>query len=116
MDAPTWAQAPLRQEKLFHVDGHERAKQQFHQKEFSKECLLKLEPHCHRWLQVTKDETNKWVDDPDVNFDRQHVPCGHSCDDDCGWAMLEFHADINELNVEEALRQHECGGLGWPKR
>jgi hypothetical protein len=52
--------------KLFHVDGHERAEQLFHGKEFSKEHLLKLEPCCHRWLQVVEDQVNDWIDDPDV--------------------------------------------------
>jgi hypothetical protein len=57
---------------------------------------------------------NKWIDDPDVNFDRKHVLRGHSCDDDDDdddrWAMLEFHVDANELIFEEAWRFHDFGG------
>ena len=33
--------------KSFCVDGHERAEQRFHRKEFSDDCLLKLGPCCH---------------------------------------------------------------------
>jgi hypothetical protein len=33
--------------KSFYVDGHERAEQWFHRKEFKEESLLKLEPCCH---------------------------------------------------------------------
>ena len=40
---------------------------------------------------------SEWIDDPDVNFDKQRVRCGHSHDDDEGWAMLEFHVDASEL-------------------
>jgi hypothetical protein len=98
--------------KSFCVDGHERAEQRFHRKEFSEEHLLKLEPCCHRWLQVTEDQVNNWIDNPDVNFDRQCVRCGHSYDndDDDGWAMLEFHADTNEFIFQEASPRHEFGG------
>ena len=54
---------------------------------------------------------NEWIDDPDVNFNKQRVRCGHSHDDDDGWAMLlEFHVDTNEFIFEEASRRHEFGG------
>ncbi len=96
--------------KSFYVDGHERAEQRFHRKEFSEDYLLKLEPYCHRWLQVTEHEVNKWIEDPGVNFDKQYVRCGHSYEDDDGWAMLEFHVDTNEFIFEEASRRHEFGG------
>jgi hypothetical protein len=68
--------------KLFYVDGHKRAEQRFHRKELCEDCLLKLEPHCHRWLQVLEHEVNEWIDDPDVNFNKQRVRCGHLCDDE----------------------------------
>jgi hypothetical protein len=84
--------------------------QRFHRKEFSEECSLKLEPHCHRLLQVTEDQVNDWIDDPNVNFDRQHARCGRSCDNEDGWAMLEFHAHTNEFIFQEASCRHEFGG------
>ena len=96
--------------KSFCVDDHERAEQRFHRKEFSDDCSLKLEPHCHRWLQVSEDQVNQWIEDPKVNFDKQRKRCGHSCDDEEGWATLKFHVDTNEFVFDEASRRHEFGG------
>jgi hypothetical protein len=97
--------------KSFCVDGHARAEQRFHRKEFSDERSLKLEPRCHRWLQVSKDQVSEWIDDPEVNFDKQCERCGHSCDDEEGWAMLELHVDASEFVFDEASRRHEFGGM-----
>jgi hypothetical protein len=54
--------------KSFYIDGHERADQRFHRKEFTEEHLLKLEPCCcHQWLQVSQHELNEWIVNPDTN-------------------------------------------------
>jgi hypothetical protein len=66
----------LLQEKLLYGNGHERAEQQFHQKEFTDEHLLKLEPYCHGWLRVSKDELNLWINDKDIDFDLQYYVYG----------------------------------------
>lgn len=50
----------------------------------------------------SKDQVNKWIDDPDVKFERQSVLCGHLHDNADGWAMLECHVDTNEFIFEEA--------------
>jgi hypothetical protein len=61
----------------FYVDGHERAEQRFHRNEFTEEYLLKLEPCCHQWLQVSKDELNLWIHGKDIDFDLQYYVCGY---------------------------------------
>jgi hypothetical protein len=96
--------------KSFYVDGHERAEQRFHRKEFTEEYLLKLEPYCNRWIQVSQYEVNQWIANPDIDFDQQYFVCGHDYDDDEGVAMLEFHVDTNEFIHKEATRRHEFGG------
>ena len=51
---------------------------------------------------------SEWIDDPDIDLDKQCVPCGHLCDDDDdddddGWMMLELHA---WTSMNSFLRKH----------
>ncbi|KAI2514285.1 hypothetical protein MHU86_178 [Fragilaria crotonensis] len=46
--------------KTFFVDGHERPNVVFHRNQFCKDYLSKLEPRCHRWIQVTRETAENW--------------------------------------------------------
>jgi hypothetical protein len=81
----------------FYVDGHERAEQRFHRKEFTEEYLLKLDPYCNQWLQVSKDELNLWIHDKDIDFDRQYYVCGYHYENENEEQYVEFHVDTNEF-------------------
>jgi hypothetical protein len=96
--------------KSFYVDGHERAEQRFHRKEFTEEYLLRLEPYCHRWLQVSKDELDLWIDDLDINFDPQYCVCGYHYENENGEDYVEFHVDTNDFVHQEASRRYVFGG------
>jgi hypothetical protein len=42
--------------KSYYVDGHEKPEQQEHRAQFINQYLTKIEPRCHRWVQLTVDE------------------------------------------------------------
>ena len=42
--------------KCYYVDGHEKPKQQRHCTKFISEYLTKIEPRCHRWIQLSNKE------------------------------------------------------------
>jgi hypothetical protein len=72
--------------------------------------LLKLEPYCHGWLQVLKDELNLWIDDLDVDFDPQYCICGYHYKNEYGEEYVEFHVDMNKFIHQEASRRYKFGG------
>ncbi len=42
--------------KCCNVDGHEKPEQQRHCTKFISEYLTKIEPRCHRWIQLSNEE------------------------------------------------------------
>lgn len=72
--------------------------------------LLKLEPNCHWWLQVSKDQLKLWINDKDFDFDLQHYIYGHHYENENEEQYVEFHVDANKFVHQLASRRYEFGG------
>jgi hypothetical protein len=68
-----------------------------------------IEAYCHRWLQVSKDELNLWIDDLDIHFDPQCCICDYHYENKNGEEYVEFHVDTNKFVHQEAPRLYEFG-------
>ena len=90
------------------MDGHEKPEQQRHRTKFISEYLTKIEPRCHRWIQLSNKE-----------FDTVKEQLGQSkllnkgyqykC---CGVEMIEFHVDDHEYLQHYADKRYlDFGGM-----
>ncbi len=79
--------------KSYYVDGHEKPEQQEHRAQFINQYLTKIEPHCHRWVQLTVDELQQ------IKSTLESGCCilneGYHFQK-AGIHMIEFHVDDHE--------------------
>ncbi|KAI2496104.1 hypothetical protein MHU86_18381 [Fragilaria crotonensis] len=96
--------------KTFFVDGHERPNVVFHRNQFCKDYLSKLEPRCHRWIQVTKETVERWKHErlpSNMNANAK----GYSYLSDDGIEMVEFHVDDHDF-LHDVAKEMGCGLMG----
>jgi len=82
--------------KTFFVDGHERPNVVFHRNQFCKEYLAKLEPRCHRWIQVTKETVEGWRREKKKSEFNENAK-GYTYRSENGVEMIEFHVDDHDF-------------------
>ena len=73
------------QQKLYYVDGHERADVVSRRKEFCHKYLTELEPRCLQWVQYASSELEAANLDPEFGY--------MYFDDEGNNALYEFHID-----------------------
>mmetsp|Transcript_73807 Transcript_73807/g.213587 ORF Transcript_73807/g.213587 Transcript_73807/m.213587 type:complete len:685 (+) Transcript_73807:660-2714(+) len=89
--------------KSFYVDGHERAENRMHRKQFVMTFLTKWEPRCHRWIQVQMEDL------PAMKLSVESIRSGYSYEVD-GKEMVEFHVDDNDIFMDKANSATRFGG------
>jgi hypothetical protein len=95
--------------KTFFVDGHERQDVVVRRNEFCKEYLTKIEPRCHRWIQVPKETVEKWKSEK-MEFNEKVKGFSYQSPD--GVEMVEFHVDDQDFlhDVADELGHGIMGG------
>ncbi len=80
------------QKKIFFIDGNKQPNIVFHRNQFCKDYLSKLEPRCHRWIQVTKNTSENWKNEKTPEEFNKNAK-GYSYLSDDNIQMVEFHVD-----------------------
>lgn len=89
--------------KSFYVDGHERAENKIHRKQFVDNFLTKWEPRCHRWIQIPVEDL------PAMELSVESIRGGYFYNvDEKG--MVECHVDDNEIFMTRANGATQFGG------
>ena len=96
--------------KTFFVDGHERPNVVFHRNQFCKDYLSKLEPRCHRWIQVTKETVERWKHER-LPLNLNANAKGYSYLSDDGIQMVEFHVDDHDF-LHDVAKDMGYGVMG----
>ena len=97
--------------KTFFVDGHERPDVVFHRNHFCKDYLSRLEPRCHRWIQVTKETVEGWKRERKA-FDLNANANGYTYLSEDGIEMVEFHVDDHDFlhDIAKEMGYSSMGG------
>ena len=95
----------------FFVDGHERPNVVFRRNEFCKEYLSKLEPRCHRWIQVTKETAERWRREKTKPSEFNVYAKGYSYLSEDNIEMVEFHVD-NQDFLHDVANEMGYGAMG----
>ena len=95
--------------KSFFVDGHEQPNVVFHRNEFCKKYLTKLEPRTHRWIQVTKENVEKWKSEKKISYHDNDAGRGYTYQDlQTGEEMVKFHVNNFDMLHDVAEEKGFC--------
>jgi hypothetical protein len=93
------------------VDGHERPNVVFCINEFCKEHLSKVEPRCHRWIQVTKETAEGWRREKTKPSQFNLNAKGNAYLSEDNIEMVEFHVDDHDF-LHDVANEMGYGAMG----
>ena len=92
--------------KSFYVDDHENPEQRAARKAFVKRYMEELEPHMHRFIQVTEEEVDEAMANSQLP---QHFKRFGKKYDSNGTTMYEFHVDDHDWFFNYGDKKYEFG-------
>ena len=99
--------------KSYYVDGHEKPEQVLHRAQFNKTYLTEIEPRCHRWISIEKEEFKVLQQ----SISNAIIHEGYSYHDHTiGKDMVEFHVDDHLSLQDLANKKYPVFGGGMSVR